>query len=327
MRRAAAVVVVIGTMLTFAGGIAFGAIKPLHVSKPIKGDACFRHVPKRGKRYYNCRPVTIGVPTKVSSSSQGPSATTTIPARTSSSSPIGTTTATLPKTTTTYAPPTATTTPPATTTTTYAPPTTTTTTTTTRGPFSPVPSSQWAGYIETPGAVTGASGTWVVPSLSCSGGEALSSTWIGVGGFDGSVLLQAGLYDNCIGGVAENGAFAEAYPGNEVNFGLLTRPGDSVTASVTEVNGSWEASVTDNTTGQTQSAPVSGYGGGGAAEWIVEAYGSPGGIPLPNFGSEQVTNFVVNGAGASIPESGAWEIAGAAVPSDPASGQYKVAYQ
>lgn len=218
---------------------------------------------------------------------------------------------------------------PGTTTTTTTTPTSTTTTTTTTLPnsngFNPQLTSQWAGYFETPGTVSSVSATWVVPNLFCSGAETLSSTWVGVGGISGGALLQAGMFDNCIGGVAENGAFAEEYPGSTASFGLLVRPGDTVTASVSDGASGWQAVVTDVTTGQAESASAPGYSGGGSAEWMVEAYGAPGGIAVSDFGSEQLGAFTVGGAPALISGSDVWEMANVTA-SDPATGVYRLTY-
>ena len=210
-----------------------------------------------------------------------------------------------------------------------SPSTTTTTSTTTTVPngngFDPQLTSQWAGYFEIPGPVSSVSATWVVPSLVCSSIETFSSTWVGIGGLSGGALLQAGMFDNCIGGLAENGAFAEEYPGSTVSFDLLFRPGDTITATVSDGASGWQAVVTDVTTGQAESASAPDYSGGGSAEWMVEAYGAPGGIPVSDFGSEQLSAFTVGGTPASISGSDVWEMANVTA-SDPATGVYRLTY-
>ncbi len=185
--------------------------------------------------------------------------------------------------------------------------------------------SQWAGYFETPGPVCSVSATWVVPSLACSGTETLSSTWVGVGGLTGDVLLQTGMYDDCVGGAAWNGAFAEEYPGGIANFDLAIRPGDTVQATVSDGSAGWQAEVADLTTGQAESIAAAGYQGGGSAEWMAEAYGTPGNVPMSDIGAEQLSDFTVDGAAASIPESDVWEMP-AVSPSDPATGIYRLTY-
>ena len=193
------------------------------------------------------------------------------------------------------------------------------------GSFHPVLTSQWAGYFETPGPVTTVSATWVVPSLTCPSTTTLSSTWVGVGGFSGGTLLQAGMYDNCIGGTAENGAFAEEYPGPTVSFGLFISAGDTVTATVSDDSGQWQAGVTDVTTGKGETSSAPDYTGGDSAEWMAEAYGAPGGVPMSNFGTERLSAFSVNGAPAQISESDVYEMANV-TPSDPATGVYQLTH-
>lgn len=188
--------------------------------------------------------------------------------------------------------------------------------------FSSTLTDQWAGYYGTFEKVASASGTWTVPSLTCApGSTTTSSTWVGVGGLDGGVLLQAGMFDNCLGGTEEQGAFAEAYPGSTSSFGLLIRPGDTVTANIKQAASGWDATVTDVTTGQSETGNDPTYAGGSSVEWFVEDYGYPT-YPLSNFGSEQFTDVAVNGVNAS-PSRG-WEMVqnGTVVawPADPSRG-------
>jgi hypothetical protein len=270
----------------------------------------------RGECHYDPPETVTATPPSSPSTSRITDAVNTRPAAPTTTSPSRTT-------------PTTTTSPSRTTptTTTTAPPATTTTTTTvpSGNGFDPQQTSQWAGYFETPGAVRSVSATWVVPALVCSGTETLSSTWVGIGGLSGGALLQAGMYDNCIGGVSENGAFAEEYPGSTASFDLLISPGDTVTATVSDAASGWQAEVTDVTTGQTASASAPDYSGGGSAEWMVEAYGAPGGIAVSDFGTEQLSAFTVGGAPASIPGSDVWEMASVTA-SDPATGVYRLTY-
>lgn len=209
-----------------------------------------------------------------------------------------------------------------------APPTTTTTTTTpgNSGNFDPSVTSQWAGYFETPGTVTSVSATWIVPTLACSSAEALSSTWVGVGGFAGGTLLQAGMYDNCFDGVGVQGAFAEEYPGQTVSFEIGITPGDAVTATVSLTSSGWQTTVIDLTTGESATEDWSDYEGGDSAGWIAEAYGAPGGVPVTNFGSEQLSSLLVNGMPAQIPEADVYAMANVS-PTDPASGVYRLTYE
>jgi hypothetical protein len=153
-----------------------------------------------------------------------------------------------------------------------------------------------------------------------------------VGGLDGGDLLQAGLYDQCVGGQQQHGGFVEEYPGQTGNLSLAISPGDVITASVFEVSGTtWDARVSDESTGDTETASLNGYGGGGSAEWFIEAYGTPTDA-LANFGAIAFTNLLVNNNPAQIPAAQVWEMLapdGSVVvqPSDPTSGAYRLTYE
>lgn len=133
------------------------------------------------------------------------------------------------------------------------------------------------------------------------------------------------MYDNCFGSEAVDGTFAEEYPGGQVSFDLFPTPGDTVTATVSDGSGGWQATVTDETTGQSATAGAPGYAGGGCAEWMAEAYGISAGEPVSDFGSEQLGSFAVNRSPAAIPESDVFAMANVS-PTDPASGIYRLTY-
>ncbi|MGB9111126.1 MAG: G1 family glutamic endopeptidase [Acidimicrobiales bacterium] len=193
------------------------------------------------------------------------------------------------------------------------------------GSFRPVLTSQWAGYFETPGHVTSAKATWIAPKLSCTGAQTLSSTWVGVGGLSGGSLLQAGLFDNCLDGTPENGAFAEEYPGSTISFNLRIRSGDTITAFVEKGPSGWYARVTDATTGQSGVSRAPDYRGGGSAEWMAEAYGSSRGVPVSNFGSERLSMFSVDHAPARISSAGVYEMPHISA-SNPSTGVFRLRY-
>jgi hypothetical protein len=128
-----------------------------------------------------------------------------------------------------------------------------------------------------------------------------------------------------LSGLAENGGFAEAFPGSTQSFGIVMRPGDKVTATVADVGGTWQARVTDDTTRQSEMSPATGYAGGGTAEWMAEAYGEPT-YSVSNFGTEKLSHLSIDGSRAN-PEQ-AWSMTGAAGtvnPTNPARG-YRLIY-
>lgn len=185
---------------------------------------------------------------------------------------------------------------------------------------------RWAGYFRLSGEVRSVRGTWVVPRLSCGNVDTRSSTWTGVGGLTGGTLLQAGMYDNCLGGIAVQGAFAEEYPGSTVSFELLIKPGDEVTATIAKGLSGWYARVSDETTGESEVARAPNFRGGTSAEWMVEANGLPEGEPMTNFGSERLRAFSINDAPARISRTDVYEMSNV-VATDPSTGVYRIIFR
>ncbi len=142
----------------------------------------------------------------------------------------------------------------------------------------------------------------------------------------GGTLLQAGVYDNCLGGTAVQGAFAEEYPGSTVSFELLINPGDEVTATVAKGASGWYARVADVTTGESEVAGAPNFRGGTSAEWMAEAYGLPEGDPMTNFGSERLREFSINGGPAKISKTDVYEMSNV-VATDPSTGVYRLIYR
>lgn len=185
-------------------------------------------------------------------------------------------------------------------------------------------SSNWSGYI-VPSAtpVTAVSGQFTVPTLNCkktpNAGEAV---WVGTGGAGTSTgdLLQTGVVSDCIGGVqTENPGWWEEFPQRPATLfqSMTVSPGDQIVASVsqgpdlswttrlddltTHVSGvmhtgdRWGTVLdTDPTTFVTTQGDASliSYTGGRSAEWIVEDYGTSGGlVPFADFGTVAFTNL------------------------------------
>lgn len=189
-----------------------------------------------------------------------------------------------------------------------------------------VVTNRWAGYFAIRTALTSVSGTWEVPRLKCSSVNTRSSTWVGAGGLSGGTLLQVGMYDNCLGGVAVQGAFAEEYPGSTVSFQLDIRPRDVVTATVAKGENGWYTRIIDVTTHESAIARAPNYHGATSGEWMAEAYGLPEGNPMTNFGSERLRAFSINGAPARISSSDVYEMPNVEA-TDPASGVYRLIYR
>jgi hypothetical protein len=142
-------------------------------------------------------------------------------------------------------------------------------------------SSNWSGYAATaPGHSTShfrkVSGTWTVPSATCTAGtETYSAAWVGLGGFKGGsdALEQIGTDADCSrAGGAASYAWFELVPAAPVDLKIDVRPGDEISASVAVSVHRVTLRVHDLTSGglfmttRLMSDPdVS------SAEWIVEA--------------------------------------------------------
>src|ERR1019366_5115755 len=74
--------------------------KPIHSFHNIKGDICYWHTPKHGKRYANCRPIPAPIIPTTSSTVIGTTTTAPRPTTTTSTIPISTTTTPSPTTST-----------------------------------------------------------------------------------------------------------------------------------------------------------------------------------------------------------------------------------
>jgi len=142
-------------------------------------------------------------------------------------------------------------------------------------------SSNWAGQLVTArqgrGRFTTVSGTWVVPTATCTAGDrAYSAVWVGLGGYreDSEGLEQLGTEQDCAAdGGAGYSAWFELLPAAPVSIrGMNVHPGDTVSASATVAGHSVTFRLRDLTTGAryatTRHAPTIDVS---SAEWIVEA--------------------------------------------------------
>ena len=155
-------------------------------------------------------------------------------------------------------------------------------------------SSNWAGYavadnLKTPtaGSVSNVSGSWIVPSVTCTRTTSYSSMWVGLDGYSNGTVEQTGTEQDCSRSRPTYFAWYEMYPYNPYKISMAVAPGNAMTASVV-YNGSnsFTLKISDNTTGKSFSV-VRNLSGTGrqSAEWIAEAPSSYFGVlPLSNFG-------------------------------------------
>jgi hypothetical protein len=130
-------------------------------------------------------------------------------------------------------------------------------------PFTPVSATNlnWGGYvvvsdIKNPQPiVVGVSASWSVPTVAASQRDTFSSTWIGIGGFIDSSLIQTGTEQDSGSGQTFYSAWYELLPADSVTIDSLTiSPGDQMKASIrlTDPNtNQWSISISDLTTNQS----------------------------------------------------------------------------
>jgi hypothetical protein len=206
------------------------------------------------------------------------------------------------------------------------------------------PSTNWSGYVLGGNSTvfTQVSGGWQVPVMNCSDiRTSESATWVGTGGTGGEVLLQTGTENSCTDGAQSEVGWFELFPSNpnqEVNFTFSVfpvDPGDSMFATVTDVNGQWGTILEDLTTGRegvfevgvgwqiesiasgaslntfqsTNSSET--FPGATSAEWIMEDP-SDGAtnmlLPFANFGTVTFSNLSTDLGVPTLPFSDSYYI-------------------
>ena len=143
-------------------------------------------------------------------------------------------------------------------------------------------SLNWSGYAVTPGSgVTAVSSTFTVPSAGLDP-PGFAATWAGIGGYNTSDLIQAGVEEQSAPSNSVLGdqyqAWYELLPASETPISGCTgdssctvTPGDHVSVDISNVSGdTWSISLSD--AGKwSWSKDVNYSSSGSSAEWILEA--------------------------------------------------------
>jgi hypothetical protein len=148
-------------------------------------------------------------------------------------------------------------------------------------------SSNWSGYAVIGADFTEARGSWVVPSVDCSGARNSSASfWVGIDGWDNGTVEQTGTDSDCDGLRPTYYAWYEFYPKPGVTItSVPVKPGDKMSAAVDYNGAEFVVTITNQTTGASHSASSEVPGARrNSAEWIAEANGSYG---LSDFGIAQ----------------------------------------
>lgn len=116
-----------------------------------------------------------------------------------------------------------------------------------------VTSTNWSGYADNASlgnTYTSVAGSWsepkTTPGCSHQSGVALTGFWVGLDGYSDSTVEQDGTANVCDDGSGYDYDWYEMYPSGSVNIAIID-PGDKITASVTESDGSYQLTVTDKT--------------------------------------------------------------------------------
>jgi hypothetical protein len=149
----------------------------------------------------------------------------------------------------------------------------------------------WSGYaIQTSNdAVSQVHGSWIVPTVTCSGGTENSSAWVGIDGYHSNTIEQLGTEQDCRGQTAHYFAWYEMYPAGLVIVSLPVHGGDQIEANIQYAgNNQFALALTNLSTGATFLTTQPGsHAQRSSAEWIVEA---PGALPLADFGTVRFAN-------------------------------------
>ena len=173
-----------------------------------------------------------------------------------------------------------------------------------------VQSLNWSGYasIATPGhPITAASTHYVVPSVSLYP-AGFSSTWVGIGGYNTTDLIQAGTESDT---AQTPYAWYEILPASEtpITSGCIgdnactVRPGDDMTVTITSQGASaWKIDMV-NAGHWTWSLSLNYASTLSSAEWILEAPTVAAQTVLANVGTQRfisTNTFTVDGVTKTI---------------------------
>jgi hypothetical protein len=170
-----------------------------------------------------------------------------------------------------------------------------------------VVSDNWSGYVAQGGGFWQVSGSWTEPSVHCTTATAESVFWVGLGGYPGYPLYQAGSGAFCRNGVPIHALWYELLtPGNTAPLVALVQinPGDRISAAITLRSGAGGGQVhlVDETGGYTRDVNFTPAADSlGSAEWIAEATSHGGTVStLADFGTVSFAGCSANLGAAGV---------------------------
>lgn len=145
-----------------------------------------------------------------------------------------------------------------------------------------VASLNWSGYAVTGTGITGVASTFTVPTAGLIP-PGFTATWAGIGGYNTSDLIQAGVGEQSLPSAPLLGpqynAWYEILPDAETPISgcstdpnCTVNPGDVVSVNITNTTGNtWNISISDSTRGWTFAKTLTYASSRSSAEWILEA--------------------------------------------------------
>ena len=176
-----------------------------------------------------------------------------------------------------------------------------------RGLHGEIVNQYWSGYaVNAAPPYTSASATWQVPSVTYDGlstGGEVAWSWVGIGGYFDSTLIQLGTAQNVSpSGATSYNPWYELYPAGAVGIPYTVKPGDIITASLQctiacspSSEQTWQLTMTDETAGWTWTQSFQYQSSMVSAEWILEAPVSNGELPLADYAQATFDPVEANG--------------------------------
>lgn len=112
-------------------------------------------------------------------------------------------------------------------------------------------SYNWSGFADTSsttGEFSAVSGSWTVPTVTCTSEDRVAAVWVGLDGATTSTVEQDGTSAQCFEGKAVYYSWYEMYPAGSVTVGTTVKAGDKITSSVSRTGTTYTLKVTDSTT-------------------------------------------------------------------------------
>jgi hypothetical protein len=131
-------------------------------------------------------------------------------------------------------------------------------------------STNWSGWADSGSTFSGVEAEWTVPSVPASSTTKVSSTWVGIDGWDNQDLIQTGTTQAGVDGSTDYFVWYEILPDASVPIGEVS-PGDEIEAEVVQDSGdTWTITIDDVTQDAGFSQNFSYSGPATSAEWIEE---------------------------------------------------------